>query len=57
MSTYIVDGPCPKPDCLTLVPYGIDHIDGVRVLVGTCKVCGSYRAYDGAKNIVVIAEE
>ena len=57
MSTYIVDGPCPKPDCLTMVPYGIDHIDGVRVLAGTCKVCGSYRAYDGAKNITVIAED
>ena len=57
MSTHIVDGPCPNPACLTLIPYGIDHIDGVRVLLGTCKVCGSYRAYDGAKNITVITEE
>ena len=57
MSTYIVDGPCPKPGCLTLVQYALDHIDGVRVLAGTCKECGSYRAYDGAKNITDIAEE
>ena len=57
MTTHIVDGPCPNPECLTLIPYGIDHIDGVRVLAGTCKVCGSYRAYDGAKNITVVSDE
>ncbi len=57
MSTYIVDGPCPKLGCYELVKYGIDHVDGVRVLAGTCTVCGSYRAYDGAKNITVVAEE
>ena len=57
MSTYIVDGPCPKTNCLTLVQYALDHIDGVRVLAGTCKGCGSYRAYNGAKNITVIAED
>ena len=57
MSNHIVDGPCPNPKCLTLVAYGIDHVDGVRVLAGTCKVCGAYRAYDGAKNVTVIPEE
>ena len=56
MSTYIVDGPCPNPACLTLVQYGVDHVDGTRVLAGTCKVCGAYRAYDGAKNITVLPE-
>ena len=57
MSTYIVDGPCPKPSCASLVKYGVDHIDGIRVLAGTCPACGAFRAYDGAKNIIVLAEE
>ncbi len=56
MSTYIVDGPCPNPDCLTLVQYSVEHVDGTRVLAGTCTVCGAYRAYDGAKNITVLPE-
>ena len=56
MTTHIVQGPCPNPECLTLIPYGINHIDGIRVLEGTCNVCGAYRAYDGAKNITVLPE-
>lgn len=56
MPTHIVDGPCPNPACLTLIPYGIGHVDDVRVLEGTCKVCGAYRAYDGTKNVVTIPE-
>ena len=57
MSMYIVDGPCPNPDCLTLVRYGVDHVDGTRVLAGTCTACGTYRAYDGAKNITISPED
>ena len=57
MWTYIVDGPCPSPSCHTLVQFGIGHEDDTRVLSGTCKVCGAFRAYDGAKNITVLPED
>ncbi len=57
MSSYLLDGPCPNPTCQTLVGYEIDHVEGVRVLSGTCTVCGAYRAYDGARNITVLPEE
>jgi hypothetical protein len=57
MSTYIVDGPCPDPSCAALVQYGVDHVDETRVLAGTCKACGAFQAYDGAKNITVLPEE
>ncbi len=57
MWTYIVDGPCPSLSCQSLVQYGVDELDGTRVLSGTCKVCGASRAYDGAKNITALPED
>ncbi len=52
MSSNLLDGPCPSPKCLTLVKYSINHLpDGTRVIEATCGVCGSYRAYDGARNV------
>ena len=57
MSSKLIDGPCPNPKCLTLIPYEIGQVDDRRALIGTCKVCGAYRAYDGARNITVLPEE
>ena len=58
MSSFLIEGPCPNPKCRTSAKYRINHLeDSTRVLEATCSVCGSYKAYDGARNIVKLAEE
>lgn len=58
MSSFLLEGPCPNLKCQIPTKYRISHLeDSTRVLEATCSVCGSYKAYDGARNIIKLAEE